>query len=174
MKSTTKFRPQNDFNYKSKSIVKLDEKKLEGFKILQSNGQPKIAKIIKIIIIILFVTSCSKDSINNSSHEGTYTGTIVQNGPTGITNYTITSISFRVFENNKIQSGLDNRVVKFNLTGSNFKIIPDTSIIGVNMINIVTGNGKFNKDELTLEWNEKTIYYGTHIENINLKGTLKK
>lgn len=173
MKSTTKLKIQTDFNYESKSIVKLDEKKLEGFKILQSNGQPKLAKIIKIIIIILFVTSCSKNSTVTPNYDGVYIGDMIQNGPTGIVNYPVNGINFKVFDN-KLQSSLDNKIVRFNLSGSNFDIIPDTTKIGFSMINIITGKGNFNNEELTLEWNQKTISYGAHVDNINLKGTLKK
>jgi hypothetical protein len=104
---------------------------------------------------------------------------MIQNGPNVYNDYKHEKIHFKVFDN-KLESSLENyhnnfitKIVRFNLSGSNFNIIPDTTNIYYNPIRIITGSGSFINKELTLEWEEKYIDYTIgRIDTANFKGKL--
>jgi hypothetical protein len=146
----------------------------------------KLTYFISIILIAIFYTSCSKAPIVPTpipNYDGIYIGDMFQNGPNGFKDFKHEKIHFKVFDN-KLHASMglnylnslpsDDKIVRFNLSGSNFIIIPDTTNISYNAIRIITGSGSFINKELSLEWEEKYIYSHGRIDTANFKGKLNR
>ena len=144
----------------------------------------KFTYFTSVILIAIFYTSCSKSPISPTpipNYEGIYIGDIYQyqNGPYGY-NHKYEKNNIKVFDS-KFSFNLfhfssqfmDETIVRFDLSGSNFTIIPDTTE-DYKVRRIITGNGNFKNKELTIEWREIFIHPNYENDTFNFKGTLKR
>jgi hypothetical protein len=142
----------------------------------------KLTYFTSIILITIFYTSCSKSPITPTpipNYEGIYIGDIFQNGPYGYNhkyeknNIKVfdSKLNFYVFQHSS--HFMDEKIVRFDFSGSNFTITPDTTDVD-NIRRIITGNGSFKNKELTIEWREIFIYPNRENDTANFKGTLKR
>ncbi|MDP2175566.1 MAG: hypothetical protein Q8K70_06600 [Bacteroidota bacterium] len=142
----------------------------------------KLTNFVKIILIAIFLTSCSKTPIPTPipNYEGIYLGDIFQNGPHGVKDHKYEKNNIKVFDSklnfyvfHHSSQFMEEKIVRFDLSGSNFSIIPDTTD-GYNVRRIITGNGSFKNKELTIEWREMFIYPNRENDTANFKGNLKR
>jgi hypothetical protein len=142
----------------------------------------KLTNFISIILITIFYTSCSKSPVTPTpipNYEGIYLGDIFQNGPYGY-NHKYEKTNIKVFDG-KLNFNLsdyvpqfkEETIVRFDLSGSNFTIIPDTTD-DYKIRRIITGNGSFKNKELTIEWREIFLHPNYENDTCNFKGTLKR
>ncbi len=129
-----------------------------------------------LIILSVITFGCKKNNNSqtpnslNSGFEGKYNGpmTQIQSGTT----FQTVPITFEVFDKgaNKIKLLYvgNNLTAEANLNGNDFTIIPDTFSFSGGTI-VITGNGKFGVDNMTLKWIQA-------LDNmpIELTGTLDK
>jgi hypothetical protein len=143
----------------------------------------KFTYFTSIILIAIFYTSCSKSPVTPApipNYEGIYLGDIYQNGPSAIKDHKYEKTNIKVFDG-KLNFNVslygpqfkEETIVRFDLSGSNFTIIPDTTD-DYKIRRIITGNGSFKNKELTIEWREIFIHPNYENDTCNFKGTLKR